>query len=117
MRMPACPVAPATNTVLGSLRRELPNDKPEDGLLAIGIKDFTSPTLPKLNLKGLELVPFLSSASASSEDELELPSPNENGPSLLAMTLSLGVFRFSLEFGVEVRRTECEVRVAAIDGG
>ena len=61
MRIPACPVAPATNTVAGSLRLVFPNEKPgEEGLLAAGIKDVTSGIFPKLKRKGLELAePFV----------------------------------------------------------
>lgn len=62
-----------------------------------------------------------SSAWPSSDDEPSPPDlPNRNadkGPALLAKTESLGFLRMvvALELGVEVRRNELELRVAAID--
>lgn len=120
--MPAWPVAPATKTVVGSLRLVFPNDKPppppaEDGLVRTGIKDLTSGTLPKSKRKGLELV--LSSGSADSPEASPppFPSPNENGSDLLAKTLNLRVLLPVKvdELGVEVRRIEWEVGVAAME--
>lgn len=111
MRTPACPVAPATNTVLGSFRL----DKPEEGLLTTGIKDLTSGIFPKSKRKGLVLAE--SSGWGSTEDEsLLLPKRNwGKGPACLAKTVSLVFLRISLECGVGVRINELEVSVGAID--
>lgn len=119
MRTPACPVAPATNTVPGSFRLGLPKDKPVEGLATTGIRAFTSDTLPKLKEKGLE--PGLSSVvGLSSADESSAGLPNRKGgkgPALLAETASRGLRRVvSLEEGVVLRRNELEERAGAMGG-
>ncbi|WVZ02804.1 hypothetical protein V8G54_023610 [Vigna mungo] len=117
MRIPACPVAPATKTVEGSLRLGFPNEKPgEELLVGTGIKEVTSGIFPKSKRKGLELEE-VSLSSGEDESSLGLPSPNDgNDPDFLAKTLSLGFRRLNLEWGVVVRRDELDVRVGVMDG-
>lgn len=106
MRIPAWPVAPATNTVPGSLRLWFPKFKPDDGLVTTGTKDLTSGSFPKSKLKKLELGAWESSTDLG------------KGASFLAKTVtSLWFLRVtSLGWGVVVRRKEFEVRVGAIRG-
>jgi hypothetical protein len=115
MRTPACPVAPATNTVPGSFRL----DKPEEGLLTTGIKDLTSGTeiFPKLKRKGLEFVESSGWGSPEEDESLLLPKRNDGkGPACLAKIVSLVFLEISLECGEGVRINELEVSVGAIDG-
>ena len=112
--MPACPVAPATNTVPGSFLR--PNDNPEEGLVITGIRDETSDTLPKLKEKGAELVDPFSWLSSDGPSDCLPRRKAERGPALLAYTLSDGFLRVSLGWGGVVRRNELEVRVGAMNG-
>lgn len=117
MRIPACPVAPATNTVPGSLRFCFPNVKPVAGLLATGIKDWTSGIFLKLKLKEKGLPSAESSGCEGSPEDESLLLPNrsaDKGPACLAKTASLAFLRISLGRGVGVRRNELEVRVGAM---
>jgi len=113
MRIPACPVAPATKTVEGSLRLAFPNEKPGEELLdGTGIKEVTSGIFPKSKRKGLELEEASLSSGEEEEEEssLGLPIPNDgNDPDFLAKTLSLGFRRVNLEWGVVVRRDELDI--------
>lgn len=97
MRTPACPVAPATNTVEESLRLVFPNDKPgEVGLLlTTGIKEVTSGIFPNLKPKGL-----LELAEPSSEEESSFGFPKRiggKGPDFFARTLNFGFLWLRLE--------------------
>jgi len=100
------------------LRLGLPKAKPEEaGLATIGISDFISDALPKLNENGLEFCLssswLLSSAACfPSRKGRKDPGP---GPELLAAkTVSRGFLGVSLEEGVVVRRNELEERVGAM---
>jgi len=114
MRIPACPVAPATNTVEGSLRLGFPKEKPgAEVLLGTGIREI----FPKSKRKGLELDEPSFSSVEEEESSLGLPSPKDgNDPDFLAKTLSLGFRRVTLEWGVLVIKDELDVRVGAMDG-
>lgn len=112
MRIPACPVAPATNTVEGSLRLGFPKEKPgAEVLLGTGIREI----FPKSKRKGLELDEPSFSSVEEEESSLGLPSPKDgNDPDFLAKTLSLGFRRLTLEWGLVLKKDELDVRVGAM---